>query len=580
MHQSAAIRSGLFLAVMLAPLLCGGFCWVLAQKEFQGSTTRGPSPTRSDATAVGRIANPSSAVGRIANPSYNEKAFAVSLAFQPQAPSGPTLLQPGVEEAAGDLQRRHHIFQGVRECNLCHGRGLQESDKEFQYLVRLNEFQIWSQEDKHRHAAEVIHPNAMQGNLAFHMQQVLGKERYENLLDDCRKCHDAGEPESSRVRGVSCEACHGAAEHWVEAHRREAWRLKPVAEQEQAGMINVHDPVTKANLCLSCHLGNAAEGKVVTHEMYAAGHPPLGGFEAATYSIAMPAHWTPMNSKPEEYQRHHGQLNVYAPNTHQLLLGGVSSLASYLQLIGEHATLSTTNSSWPELALYDCFACHHDLRSEGWRQMRGYGQQKPGRPPLRAWPNTLAGLALKQAGAEQALSDNITTVSKVLSARPFGEPRELAESALASVQAMNKATAEFKKQLDRSNLSPDEAKRLDRELTAQVLHAICELAVSEYQDYDSARQLLWAFDLVYQDYTTLNGDGAGDENIVRIVDDLKTSLKANLRQQQQPTRDSTSSDETLEARSGYDPRSFQAKFQQLSDRLVTSGPNAGGVELQ
>ena len=32
-------------------------------------------------------------------------------------------------------------------------------------------------------------------------------------------------------------------------------------------------------MCLSCHLGNAREGRVVTHEMYAAGHPPLPGFE-------------------------------------------------------------------------------------------------------------------------------------------------------------------------------------------------------------------------------------------------------------------------------------------------------------
>ena len=30
---------------------------------------------------------------------------------------------------------------------------------------------------------------------------------------------------------------------------------------------------------------------MVTHEMYAAGHPPLPGFEIATFCSQMPPHW-------------------------------------------------------------------------------------------------------------------------------------------------------------------------------------------------------------------------------------------------------------------------------------------------
>src|SRR5205814_2242281 len=41
-----------------------------------------------------------------------------------------------------------------------------------------------------------------------------------------------------------------------------------------------------------------AEGKVVTHEMYAAGHPPLPGFELATFSESLPKHWRLMKDVP------------------------------------------------------------------------------------------------------------------------------------------------------------------------------------------------------------------------------------------------------------------------------------------
>ena len=44
----------------------------------------------------------------------------------------------------------------------------------------------------------------------------------------------------------------------------------------------VRDPVRRTELCLSCHLGSTSENKMVTHAMYAAGHPPLPGFEMET----------------------------------------------------------------------------------------------------------------------------------------------------------------------------------------------------------------------------------------------------------------------------------------------------------
>ncbi len=42
---------------------------------------------------------------------------------------------------------------------------------------------------------------------------------------------------------------------------------------------------------MSCHVGNATQGKVVTHPMFAAGHPPLPPIEVASFSKNEPQHW-------------------------------------------------------------------------------------------------------------------------------------------------------------------------------------------------------------------------------------------------------------------------------------------------
>ena len=50
-------------------------------------------------------------------------------------------------------------------------------------------------------------------------------------------------------------------------------------------------PSNAHKLCLSCHVGNAAQGKVITHAMYAAGHPPLPAMDIATFALNQPQHW-------------------------------------------------------------------------------------------------------------------------------------------------------------------------------------------------------------------------------------------------------------------------------------------------
>ena len=124
---------------------------------------------------------------------------------------------------------------------------------------------------------------------------------------DCLTCHAIymALPEANVAAktfytddGVSCEACHGWADKWYPRHsNRRVWRELTAAAKEADGLYDMRDAHRRAERCSACHVGHAGEGKIVTHEMYAAGHPPLPGFEAASFCDMMPPHWEPRGEK-------------------------------------------------------------------------------------------------------------------------------------------------------------------------------------------------------------------------------------------------------------------------------------------
>src|SRR5213079_1423062 len=92
--------------------------------------------------------------------------------------------------------------------------------------------------------------------------------------------------------GVGCEACHGVADKWFREHIDKKWRLEPPDKKlTEYGERDMRNPAVRAERCAACHVGNAAEGKFVTHEMYAAGHPPLLPLEVMTFSRDQPMHY-------------------------------------------------------------------------------------------------------------------------------------------------------------------------------------------------------------------------------------------------------------------------------------------------
>src|SRR5205814_37079 len=100
---------------------------------------------------------------------------------------------------------------------------------------------------------------------------------------ECLTCHAIDITPAAALKGkkfdtddgITCNACHGIRSPWQTRHfaggrvsgkKGMPWRVLDPAAKELAGLRNLRDPVVAAQLCASCHVGSAADGRVVTHE--------------------------------------------------------------------------------------------------------------------------------------------------------------------------------------------------------------------------------------------------------------------------------------------------------------------------
>jgi len=274
------------------------------------------------------------------------------------------------------------------------------------------------------------------------MEQVLGIKAAGTAACVACHTHPAAEPaveeETAFVHGgISCETCHGAGSGYFEPHMEKRWRFLSSAEKEALGMHDLRNPVRKAENCLSCHLGDVASGKVVTHAMYAAGHPPLPAFEIESFGKAMGPHWKRVWEKSPQIRQQAAEAGYHtetASESQRSLIGGLLALRQSTKLVDEYALAAadvSTDRPWPELALYDCQACHHELRVPSARQEAGYGGLVPGRPSLVRWPRGLAGVAFTEAGMPTDVDALVAPWVAALNVRPFGDRSALPDASSA-----------------------------------------------------------------------------------------------------------------------------------------------------
>lgn len=327
--------------------------------------------------------------------------------------------------------------------------------------------------------------------------------------------------------GVSCESCHGPSSHWVEEHDKPEWRQVDPREKESVfGLVDVRNPISRAEQCFSCHIGNVAQGKVVTHEMYVAGHPPLPGIEIESFADQMPRHWRYLSQKEnfdfaDSFKKHYGfnlktgssiewNADEY-PRTKNLLVGGVMASAHSVDLLansaGEYLKLRqqagaggpvsfNKKSPWPEFAVFDCTACHHDLKPDGSSSQRGFAGI-PGRPPAPYWPRSLTKLGAayldkKDGDWSTKLDAQQEKFQAVLDLQPFGKPTKLNTQGNGYSKWLRNDLA--------NAIQVEPLNRKDAYAVLQLLVGSKEAIFSpekETWDFHSARQLAWAINVVY-----------------------------------------------------------------------------------
>jgi hypothetical protein len=485
------------------------------------------------------------------------------------------------------------FFFGKSACTgKCHDLIEPLVDKDLPAICRCTEFTEWDSNDKHKLAHKVL--NDQRGQ---RMAELLGFDVAKDKR--CVSCHGVWiEPNEMdkyvdtkykdfNVRmeeGVTCGACHGHYKEWVKEHAvrfeedRKKWRaLARMIKQTHYGMKDLWNPINRTRLCASCHIGNAADGKIVTHEMYAAGHPPLPAFEIVTFSNQMPRHWQYLKEKDEAVLKllKFNHRDAELEETHLLAIGGLVAFEANLKLLEAQAA----TKDWPELAHFDCYACHHELKSKSWRQERGFAG-KPGRPPLREWPTALVELGLWHAAGTDTeaakllakFQDQLAALQAVFDAQPFGQGDKVIPQVKALREWMDLQVKEIQKRIQDSGYRA--------EASAKLLGHLLDMQRPHFQgqgkqpvpDFDSARQLAWAYQVLYLETVSKHDPKARQKQATAMTAQaawkgLNDYLLLTLPQGQKKLEGSLATN--LNHSSNYEPREF---FKYLGAALKEFSP--------
>ena len=438
--------------------------------------------------------------------------------------------------------------------------------------------------------------------------------RLKSTLQQCMSCHAGWDKQQDDFdfeivkygTGVSCESCHGPSADWLADHSESEWREKDPREKESKfGLVDTRNPVKRSEQCFACHVGSVEQGKVVTHEMYAAGHPPLPGIEIESFADQIPRHWRYLSEKKSDfdfasefkkYYSYDSATNTSTPwsgdnefpRTRNLLVGGVmasaysvnllaQSAGEYLKLknsAGGESGIASARSPWPEFASFDCAACHHNLKATGWD--RGFAGI-PGRPPAQYWPRPLSKLGLaylkvrKQSDLFAEFEKQQAEFQQALDRQPFGEPAELLKQGSKYSDWLRDVAANG---IQSKPLTSDDANA--------VLCVLCGCNEDsgfspddEAWDFHSARQLAWAINLVYSEMQQPRGTGNREltfsdqqsfssEELAQVMIELRKTLMLDL-----PTTGEITTQQTeyLTAWREFDRKEFIQQLARLRSSL-------------
>jgi len=357
-----------------------------------------------------------------------------------------------------------NIHLGPASCasSVCHGK----LDRQKEINVWLNEYRIWTSADKHSQAYRTLTSDESK-RIANYLG--LGSATTAKVCLDCHADNIAKEKRGPKFQlsdGVGCEACHGGAEEWIKSHAAEG---ATHADNLARGMYPTEKPGDRAELCLSCHMGTA--DKFASHDIMGAGHPRLS-FELEAFTTNQPAHY----DVDDDYRQRKGEI----PGFNLWLTGQVEAARRYLDLAGQK--LGSNTGMYPELALYDCHGCHHEMDDKRWTPARGGPGVSPGSPRLQ----------------DQHLVIVQTIVGVVESA---AAKAEMTEATAAFVRSGQESSASVRQTSQALITSLESRKRewstrqFDRNVVVAVRRALIQSAADgNMSDFNSAEQVYLALE--------------------------------------------------------------------------------------
>ncbi len=396
------------------------------------------------------------------------------------------LLTGSVLLSQSSTEAEEHKYMGTATCasSNCHGAAAPRKGSN----VLHNEYTTWSKKDAHSKAWRVL-TNEDSKKISHNLG--LGDPSKEPL---CLKCHSTFIGEKVRgdkytvEDGVSCESCHGASEDWLKSHTSSSSSHEDNLED---GMKNLVPVKARAELCLSCHQGN--DDKFVNHRMIGAGHPRLS-FELDTYSMIQPRHW----DYDADYQERKGK---YEP-VRAWLVGQIKVAEGAINVMASEKR--ARNGIWPELSLFNCYACHHSLTQKQWRTR----EYKNGPGELRL---NLSSLLL--------IHDAFTTLAPDIAVK--------LESSLSRLHDLYKKgeasdlLKDISKILSKDALGVAESIPLDSKTRLALLRNVSQFAATTpHPQYEEAEQLAMGISAI------LSTDPEKEKSLKSQVKKLYTALKS------------------------------------------------------
>lgn len=473
-------------------------------------------------------------------------------------------------------------FLGDASCKGCHGEfGPKSYPKEANEFLLMNEHEIWSKYDVHSRAFA-----ALSSDLGKRMGAVLGYDVAKDAR--CLTCHAIDlamkKPLSQKklddfytASGVGCEACHGIAKDWYLPHTAPpTFREAPPKDKEALDMWDMRNPKRRAERCASCHVGSESDGRFVTHEMFAAGHPPLQSLEVMRFSKDQKQHYRAPGEVPfirnyaaekdakKAWELYHYRSDESA-QARQFAVGAIMALRANAELLARKAEGVDPAKDALDLAHFDCYGCHHDLQSDGWRKARGF-IGVPGRPQIRPGSALLAKIvaehaaAARNAGASSPLTkfgDTFKALTDAFDARPFGETARV-KSAAEGIVAWCDAVL---KELDDVRYTKAESAKLLKQVIAAGLKPP-EGNTNPWVDADAAQQLLWAVSVLSTEL-----DSAEKTAQLQTILGTVKNLRPEVRNTSNNELIAGTLSDRLKRQNSFEPNDLYSAFGKMADAM-------------